>query len=685
MLYSGGHFVVRRKIDTPDTWLVEWSSASSAGGHESKWLAEDGSELDPNQFWDTCAGAKAESTLVDCGLVLWRFLTRGAAGDEWRKAHKSWKAAKQPSDIWRTGLEIKDPALEVLPWELMWDEEYDTPAWTSESETFCRISTEADQVDPNLADGWPWRILVLTGTTQPGVISAEAELEAIHRAWWPQRDEVVIRDALPSGKQELHTLIQQFKPHILHFTGHGKPKALRFQPEGKPEWEWSATDIGTCYDKGKRPVPWLVWLNACQSADKPLLERASAQRSLQQVFRKLGVPCVIGVRGEIDGEMAAFQAGAFYTELTQGSTIDASLARARERTSEWRDDASQLRPISLHQPYLVSAVVSAEEAVLRVFGRTTGASDSVVQATPIFGEVERWFVDRHTTRSLLFDGTLGRCAQATSSQLVIFHGPPQSGKSWVLYFVLKALVLRGWLVRCHRMNGTEALNWLSVLKLVREGVAVEQRNDNEKKNSKLIERLPDAGFAAFDAALDLAVKKPAGEWSEIDISTTFQSFLQGLESCGRPVAIALDQISSSKSSASDPGVPVTRPEWLELWEEHFFKPIAQRRNAPILAFAIMDDATVAEGPFHGTSCTHAIGPIGSGEMAMAIRLYFTKWLGDFASEEILRKKLNDFIKDYHEFAGNDGVPVCELREAYSDWVKPIKRTTKFLLPVPDQK
>ena len=439
------------------------------------------------------------------------------------------------------------------------------------------------------------------------------------------------------------------------------------------EFDWS--DISGCFDKGTHPLPRLVWLNACQTATQKIqpAEQSNArarlrlaQRSVAQAFRKLGTPWVVGARGDIDGELATFQAEQFYGFLAGGQPIDVALARSRSAAKGERENIELRRKdggISKHQPYLVSAIGSADPAQLQLLEKADPKVSAAVLKVPIFKKLGQSFVDRNSTRSALFDGALNQCARLTTSRFTAFHGLPRSGKSWVLHSVLQALSLRGWIVRCHAMNGLESERfWLQALKLFRDGAPT---SAGKPGSNELIAPLPAKPFQAFDEAVNAL---PAVD-SEDSFKKIFGAFLAGLEGCEQPVVIALDQIKAHS-------------HWLDLWKEYLFDVVSEGRKSPVLVLTSMETAVFEAAEFEKSQGI-PVGLVGSDEIEMAVQLYFRQALGEFWSSDEIQSVLRVAIPQYCKKAKEKGLDVTALPTESTVIINMLRVITELKIPVPE--
>jgi ribosomal protein L37AE/L43A len=130
---------------------------------------------------------------------------------------------------------------------------------------------------------------------------------------------------------------EAFKPHIVHFIGHGDKKlglALQMTEEEceqrkqnklppKAAWYNSQTICDLFSDD---PPPRLVFLHACEGAKSDTLEGFS---DLARELAGAKVPAVIAMQYTIKPEVAAVFAKVFYEELGTGSDVDEAVRKGR--------------------------------------------------------------------------------------------------------------------------------------------------------------------------------------------------------------------------------------------------------------------------------------------------------------------------------------------------------------------
>ncbi len=156
------------------------------------------------------------------------------------------------------------------------------------------------------------------------------------------------RDALSTG-------LKEFRPHIIHFIGHGKEdgklallKSEKLIQEAKSDYEasvargespapveyadWINKDtVSQLFVPSQNP-PRLVFLHACKGADIESLRgsvHSLSSTALELAYSK--VPAVVAMQYEISNEDAQRFAIAFYRSIREGNRLDEAVNAARRK------------------------------------------------------------------------------------------------------------------------------------------------------------------------------------------------------------------------------------------------------------------------------------------------------------------------------------------------------------------
>ena len=162
------------------------------------------------------------------------------------------------------------------------------------------------------------RILVLAANPKTKAsLDLNAEYEQIEEALRESRYAAafLLQHRWKIGREQLLDLLQTYRPHILHFSGHGTTDNLILQDrEGNP-WPFDRRLAREAF-KAARETLHLVMLNACYSRD--------IAEDVSEV-----IDCVVGMASNILDSTAIQFASAFYRGFGAGLSVLTSFDQAR--------------------------------------------------------------------------------------------------------------------------------------------------------------------------------------------------------------------------------------------------------------------------------------------------------------------------------------------------------------------
>ena len=220
-----------------------------------------------------------------------------------------------------------DEALVAVPWELLFDG----------AQFLCRrlavgrlVATQKPRRgDERRAVGTPIRVLVMAADPRGDLAAVRAEGEAIVEALEQQP---TVRARLSTAPDRAFALRYLKDYDVVHFAGHADYVAAAPGQSG-----WQLADGKLTADEiaglgGGRPMPMVVFSNACQSGHTEAWGGDAAQVfGLANAFLTAGVRHYIGTQWEVvDGQSAQF-AAELYRELSAGAAIGAAVRNARNR------------------------------------------------------------------------------------------------------------------------------------------------------------------------------------------------------------------------------------------------------------------------------------------------------------------------------------------------------------------
>lgn len=465
------------------------------------------------------------SRFGEIGEYLAGLLEIGDVGGRWKTRRQ--KSRGNAGSKFRTVLRIEPAELRALPWELLRADHRNLFA-DAENPVYRGVTA----ANPAPCESLPLRILVVIGARddEKAKIKWDKELEELRRTL--HRDGAVDFDELirPS-RQELITLVRQFRPHVFHFIGHGEmtaanePSLIFWDAAMANKRAWAIDEMIQDFTAA-RWTPHMLVLNACRSAQLDAAGKSTAHKSsyeLSQALIENGSCCVIGMQGDIRGEASAVFAPLFYRAVLNGQALDSSAADARVavvnvlgQTRDWALPALHVA-CAPHEAIPKKFAVENAQSLLTQFGSSFAALED--------------FVDRRDERRGICWHFLSDEQALQQQNLVILHGAKEIGKSDLVRWCTRHLSLRGRNVHYVdlRGNGGETRTILAAIRRGREGA-----------QGTVLGPLPDAPFAAFDRRLE-ALENGRPE-ADDPIAQLCESFLEGLRQLAatEPLIIILD-------------------------------------------------------------------------------------------------------------------------------------------------
>ncbi|MET9407410.1 CHAT domain-containing protein [Streptomyces sp. NPDC002935] len=578
-----------------------------------------------------------EDEREQAGEHLYLALLGGALAQEWMSV-----AAEGPPR--RISLEVEPPELRTLPWELLrhqgrWLWRRPEAVWRRG----CAADSQAAAVPSSLLG--PLRVLVVICTPpHDDRLLAEQELATISGALErsPGRTYLDVLDA-PADAAVLAERIDKLRPHVVHYIGHGMPRAGRGSPvlaftpaeagpSGPDTWELEAEAIAdlTLWK------PLLVVLNACHSGRA---DPADWVGGMAQAFLDAGARAVVSMQDDIASQCAVTFSHTFYEALGADRPVDEAVAAARSelarrapRSGVWAlpvlltcGDPQSVLPIAFAPPPTASV-----QDILRCkqyvdLGRFVGRADERRQAW--------WALDNP-----------GQSADGTDRPVLVISGHSQAnfartGKSWLTNWCLITWFLRG-----HRVVSvnlakrpapsaqagdtnvyTKHKDWLTTLRLIRQ----------EATSPEQLCPLPAQAFGEFNAVVNHLVEAPVlpngtlepaddeGRRFNDEIGDPYDrrkerivsAFLQALQkaSDGRPLVVALDHTESIMQGA-----------FTQVLYRWLVRPIAYGQAPPLRLILVAPDSWV--GPTLPETDSHMItrvrvGDFDSAQFMRLARLY----------------------------------------------------------------
>ncbi|MDB9376291.1 CHAT domain-containing protein, partial [Nodularia sphaerocarpa] len=229
----------------------------------------------------------------------------------------------------RFRLEIRDPDLIALPWEIMQSQPGQSAMSLSPDLLFSRTTSEVEPL-PYLRTDQALKILLVLGHDQNLQLSKEATiLEKILASSNSQGyAPCTVKTLLQPTPQELIQELETAAYNVFFYAGHGLPG-----PDGglfllHPGMTLNGIELAQVLTRSGLK---LAVFNACWGAQPAAINhQAIPASSMAEVLIRHGVPAVLGMRDEIADEESHSFIQAFTEALRSRKPIDAAVAEARQ-------------------------------------------------------------------------------------------------------------------------------------------------------------------------------------------------------------------------------------------------------------------------------------------------------------------------------------------------------------------
>jgi len=429
-----------------------------------------------------------------------------------KKLAAEWRTLQNSSGLgFRLVLDIDPPELRKLRWEQIGS----SPIFPARNP---KCAVVRGGYNPNarvpFRDGLgPLRILVIVGSKKDdATVLAEQEVAALEAKLDHRVNEVKLktllqptRDARPPLNKTLTEQYLEFKPHVLHFIGHGLIAAatgqaclVLYDKGNDQDVLWGLDDIIS--DLGLH-APAFVFLNTCHSVDAAdRRDGREATWSISDTFiQAIQARGVLGMHGAVKGDSAGVLAAEFYDKVISGTDLDVALSLARIEVDRHRKaDSNRVWDWAL--PYL--RVVVPPDQVLGMAPLVSQLDSDASLVEEFFNS--RLFVDRVDERRLFLDSVQYDPQRKTN--LLVVKGPAQVGKTELICWCLKWAATRGRLIKYVRLDPEKSVDELGLLRRICEGDLV----------SLIHKRLPDKAMSVFYQTLNAVLSgADSGNPSEV--------------------------------------------------------------------------------------------------------------------------------------------------------------------------
>lgn len=301
------------------------------------------------------------------GISLWRWVFDGQILSS---LERSLGIAMGQHQRLRFRLEIREPDLIALPWEIMQREPGQSVMSLSQQVFFSRTSNEVEPL-PYLRADQALNILLVLGENEELQLEAEAAIleTTLSNRGLTGNAQVgyapcLVKTLLQPTPQELIQQLDTKLYNILFYAGHGLPGpdgGMLFLRKGMTLNGMELAQVLT------RTGVKLAVFNACWGARPAAIDhQAMPYSSLAEVLIRQGVPAVLGMRDEIaDNESHSF-IQAFTQALRARKSIDEAVAEARQQllaVYRFNQPAWTLPVLYLHPDYDGELIKSFDEGI----------------------------------------------------------------------------------------------------------------------------------------------------------------------------------------------------------------------------------------------------------------------------------------------------------------------------------
>ena len=291
--------------------------------------------------WLSRGDVSKPDELIVLGSNLYNLLFDEDLSKEFKREFDRIKGLQSRSIRLRLVLEFKPEARDLaeMPWEYIYYP--DTP-----TETGFFIATESwlilarhvpSKLDTLRRDEGKLRILIVVSTPQReengvelGPVAGKHAIDAIEKFQRSLPNTITVEKSEQPDRHDLWEKVNTFRPHVLHFIGHGKYETREggslslVSSEDKEVVDWiNDADLARLFSDYQ---PRLIFLHACEGA---YTDSYNAFRglALQLVYAK--VRAVIAMQYKVANDVANLFTKRFYESLGQGKRIDEAVQEGR--------------------------------------------------------------------------------------------------------------------------------------------------------------------------------------------------------------------------------------------------------------------------------------------------------------------------------------------------------------------
>jgi CHAT domain len=514
---------------------------------------------------------------------------------------------------YRIYLDVEDKSLRDIPWEML--EETLPLSWQKGRYIIRSLTKDLPVAAP--IERRPFKVLLFVALGPTDRIGGRVEAGKLKRLFW-QVDhsfDCALVDAarVPvTTSGDLAALLNEHKPDIFHFIGHGDASSLQvYNSASTQTWDWTASDIRISLQRSAGPR--VVYLNACRSQQNG---GSLDMGSVAAAFLAEGTMATISMQADVEGASAVTGARAFYEALAAGLPLDAAVQESRVALDNRTKD-----------PYLpVLTVSQAAETILPERAELELERSRAVSTCKNLKSLDA-FIDRHTDRRVLIRNFLRSDTEPTNRySAAVIEGASKAGKTWFCWWWVRMCVWQRipvYYVVPPDPKDLKDLDWLEYVRHICEG---------DPSFGALSPALPGDAVRQFNWELEQIYLGKEAPFSEApagfkDPRRTRQEILAagraGNDFSQRVLACFHDAL---RRAARNNKLMLVCDEWLgnagfgasdvTTLSKYLFEPIAEDPSGPVRLIVVLPDATVsgADGgpsnsPFRDVRFSHAWHPV----------------------------------------------------------------------------
>ncbi|MFK8182906.1 MAG: CHAT domain-containing protein [Phormidesmis sp.] len=315
--------------------------------------------------------------MQNLGVQLWRWLFEGPIESSFERSRGI--AIGQDTPL-RLRLEIRDPELIALPWEIMQPQPGTRALSLNRKILVSRTSSDVDRLEPSVLDK-SLKILLVIGKDSPGEEPAASKPDPVVDDMLQLGQEASLLKKIleessdlsmrPTARRKVDVLLQPSAAdlsrvlekgdyNVFFYSGHGVPG-----PDGGLLFLSDATLSGTELAQVlTRANVKLAVFNTCWGAQpEESQQRVLPRSSLAEVLLHYGVPAVVAMRDSIADEEAISFIQVFAQALAERKPVDESVAIARQHLLtlyHFNQPAWTLPVLYMHPDYDGALLLSEE-------------------------------------------------------------------------------------------------------------------------------------------------------------------------------------------------------------------------------------------------------------------------------------------------------------------------------------